>query len=61
MIIYELDQCIFSGGFNGASTKEILEFNLQTESWTEIGSMKEGKRKQAVSVVSFADYEKWCN
>ena len=49
------------GGFR----KEILEFNPETVAWTVIGTMKEHHRARkylhAVSVVSFDDYEKWCN
>ena len=39
----------------------ILEFNIETETWTEIGAMKEGRHAHAVSVVSYDDYAKWCN
>ena len=38
-----------------------LEFNSETESWTEIGTMKEKRYQHAVSVVSYTDYAKWCN
>ena len=41
--------------------KEILEFNYDTDSWTVIGAMKEPRKNQGVSVVSFEDYKKWCN
>ena len=45
----------------GGSLTQILEFNFETESWTEIGTMKEGRDGHAVSVVSNDDYENWCN
>ena len=41
--------------------KYILEFNLETETWTEISKMKEGRHAHAVSVVSYDDFAKWCN
>ena len=54
-------RCISSGGDDQANkvNKEILEFNYETESWTVISSLPEPK--WAASVVSFDDYEKWCN
>ena len=48
-------------GYHGEHRKEIVEFNYETESWTVIGAMKEGKQSYGVSVVSFDDYKKWCN
>ena len=39
----------------------ILEFNYETESWTEVGTMKRSRTGHAVSVVPFDDYAKWCN
>ena len=55
---------ISSGGHTGVhrdERKEILEFNPETESWTAIGVMKEPRSQFAMTVVSFNDYEKWCN
>ena len=63
VVEFNKNKCISSGGKNyaGSFKKEILEFNLQTESWTEIGLMKEPEETHAVSVVSFEDFKKWCN
>ena len=54
-------KCISSGGLSTEKLKDILEFNLQTESWTVIGAMKEPRVAHSASVVSFEDYKKWCN
>ena len=59
-------KCISSGGYSAegyvrVQQKDILEFNLQTESWTVIGAMKEPRIFHSVSVVSLDDYKKWCN
>ena len=54
-------KCISSGGNSQKKLKDILEFNLQTESWTVIGAMKEPRVAHSASVVSFEDYKKWCN
>jgi len=61
-------QTISSGGHwwrNGNQcqfySKEILEFNYETESWRRIGTMKERRSSHDMSVVSLDDYEKWCN
>ena len=54
-------KCISSGGNSQKKLKDILEFNLLTESWTVIGAMKEPRLAHSESVVSFEDYKKWCN
>ena len=54
-------KCISSGGGYSSSSKEILEFNFETEAWTVIGTMKEQRDQHAVTVESFDDYENWCN
>jgi len=51
----------FGGRGNQSASDKILEFNQDTESWTVIGAMKEPRSSFALSVVSFDDYEKWCN
>ena len=52
---------VFVGGQSITKTlKKILEFNFETESWTEIGSMKEERFAHAVSAVVYEDYVKWC-
>ena len=38
----------------------ILEYFPDTDSWIEVGKMKEAKRSHAVSVVRFEDYSEWC-
>ena len=59
----ESKRYIYSGGAaeGRPSLNTILEFNYETESWTEIGTMKEKRINHAVSVVSYDDYAKWCN
>ena len=49
------------GGISGGVKREILEFNQETESWSVIGAMKEGRYNHGVSLVSIDDYKKWCN
>jgi len=55
------------GGYDGDTPsggnfrKEVFEFNPETETWSVIGKMKESRRFHAVSVISFENYEKWCN
>ena len=56
------ERCVFLGGHETKrGNKKILEFNFDTESWTEVGTTKWTRTNHAVSVVSFDDYEKWCN
>ena len=55
----------YSGGFDSDDfgsdyRKNILEYNLKNEKWTEIGTMKEGRYYHEVSIIDFADYEKYC-
>ena len=56
----------YSGGITGSSSPDsirddILEFNQETEEWTEIGTMTVPRHRHGVAVVSFADYDQWCN
>ena len=54
--------CTSSGGsIRGSIQNTILEFNYETESWTEVGTMKRPRRYHAVSVVPFDDFANWCN
>ena len=54
-----------SGGYTldgGAGALDsILEFNYETETWTEIGTLKAKRGWSGVSVVSYDDYENFCN
>ena len=53
---------ISSGGYDGSKyLNKILEFNYETETWTEIGTIEEARGQHAVSVVSYDDYANWCN
>ena len=56
------ERCVSSGGGSsaGRNLDRILEFNYETESWTEIGAMKLGRYYHAVSVVRYDDFAKWC-
>ena len=38
----------------------IYEFNIENETWTQIGSIIQTRSTHAVSVVSYDDYSKWC-
>ena len=51
---------VHSGGKTTQDLKEILEFNPETESWSEIGVMKEARRNQHLAIVFFSDFAKWC-
>ena len=50
-----------SGGRSDADKNTILEFNPETGEWSVVGNMKETRRHNRVSVVSFVDYKNWCN
>ena len=39
----------------------ILEYNHETEEWTEIGAMREARESLSVTIVNFDDYAQWCN
>ena len=39
---------------------DILEYDPETEEWTQIGSMREARYSHAVSVVDFRDYADFC-
>ena len=42
------------------NTDSVLEFNKETETWSEVGHMKQKRGNQALSVVNFSDFEDWC-
>ena len=39
---------------------EILEYNPGTETWKEVGKMKEAKQGHKVTIVKYEDYAAWC-
>jgi len=55
------NKLLLFGGSNGSDQNRIIEFNPETESWSVIGAMKEARRHNRVTIVPWADYEKWCN
>ena len=50
-----------SGGNDGSDENKILEFDPETGEWSVVGNMRETRRHNRVSVVSFVDYKNWCN
>ena len=55
-----LENISFSGGINGTSNNNILEFNQIDEEWQKIGSMMEKRVNHGVSVVKYEDFSEWC-
>ena len=58
--------CISSGGYNAEEghKNSIVEFSHETETWTEIGAMKETRSMLAVTALTYDDfkfYANWCN
>ena len=45
---------------DGYDGNDILEYNPETETWQEVGTMKEARRDHAVTIVSLKDYADWC-
>merc|ERR1711934_1074409 len=41
------------GGNGGSDLDNILEFNPETESWSEIGKMKEARSQNRLAIVTF--------
>ena len=39
----------------------ILEFDIEAETWMEVGHMTTARGEHAVSVVNFSDFAAWCN
>ena len=42
------------------NTDSVLEFNKETETWSEVGHMMHAEAKHAVAVVNFTDFRDWC-
>ena len=48
--VYNVD--IFTGGYDGSSAlKDILQYNIASNTWEEVGQMKEARSDHAVSVL----------
>ena len=51
----------FVNGTDNNPSNKILEFNPETEEWTEIGAMKVATGDHGLSIVDYKDYEGMCN
>ena len=61
-ILKQVDIYFNSGGMVNHITirNDILEYDPETEEWTQIGTMREARYSHAVSVVDFRDYADFC-
>ena len=57
-----MDTYLHSGGVDdrNIANNDILEYDPETEEWTQIGTMREARYGHAVSVVDFRDYAEFC-
>ena len=55
-----MDIYFYSGGVDENPGNDILEYDPETEKWTQIGTMREERLGHAVSVVDFEDYADFC-
>ena len=57
-----MDIYFYSGGQDETryTMNDILEYDPETEKWTQIGTMREERLGHAVSVVDFEDYADFC-
>ena len=57
-----MDTYLPSGGADDwdNTSNDILEYDPETEEWTQIGTMREARYGHAVSVVDFRDYAEFC-
>ena len=57
-----MDIYFYSGGQDETryTMNDILEYDPETEKWTQIGTMREARDDHAVSVVKYEDYAEWC-
>ena len=51
----------FIGGDDGNARDNILEYDPETKEWTEVGTMKEARYGQGVSVVEYSDFADFCS
>lgn len=49
------------GGWSEIVSNSILEYNPESETWAEVGKMKETRYGAAVSAVNFENYKTFCN
>ena len=57
-----MDIYFYSGGEDDTDNarNDILEYEPETEKWTQIGTMREARSGHGVSVVDFRDYVDSC-
>ena len=60
LVVFCIGGTAYNGG-NYSTDNKIMEFNPELEKWLEIGAMKESRADHGVSIVSYKDYEDWCN
>ena len=57
-----MDTYFYSGGYDGSSARNnILEYDPETDKWTEVGTMREARYRHAVSVVDLRNYADYCH
>ena len=54
--------CSIAGGWDANDEHEdtVLEFDKETETWSEVGHMMRAEGMHALSVVNFSDFADWC-
>ena len=54
---------ILAGGYIGShdvNSDTILDYDITGNTYTQIGTMIQGRGLHAISVVNYEDYSKWC-
>ena len=53
---------VLEGGFHdGIFFDAILEYDVASDTFTQIGTMNQARRDHAVSVVKYKDFSEWCD
>ena len=51
---------MLAGGSDGSSLDTILEYDINGDSYTQLGTMIQARNYHAISVVKYQDFSEWC-
>ena len=60
VVCYKKFLFLEGGRMGGVVVDTILEYDLSADSYSQIGTMTEASIVQAISVVQYEYYSKWC-
>merc|ERR1712179_734101 len=54
------NRVLLFGGSDGSHLDTILEYDINGDSYTQLGTMIHARERHAISVVKYQDFSEWC-